>query len=201
MASIGSATFGAAVFAWLLSGPLLLTGVWDYSVLEAGLAVSPGALTSAAASFYVGQRATPTGQRAAITGGSLALVLCGLALVLFLDDQPAFWALWLPCGLVSGAAIGAALTGLSVASASALPPTQFAAGTGLTMTARQVGGAVGVAGLASILAAGAIDAATFSTLFAACAAAAFLTSLTGLALIGRSVPPDVRPAAATGAQA
>ena len=47
--------------------------------------------------------------------------------------------------------MGAALTGLSSAAAMAVPPQQFAAATGLNMTARQVGGALGIAVLAAIL--------------------------------------------------
>lgn len=189
VANAGSLLLGSAVFAWLLSGPLFLTTVWGYDVLEAGLAVSPGALTSAAAAAYVGKRATPRGQRAAIAGGGALLGITGLYLGLSVTSEPAFWSVWVPSGLLSGTAIGLGLTGLATASASALPPERFAAGTGLTMTARQLGGALGVAALAALLTARGPDADGFALAFVACGGAAALAGLTGLALVGRRPTP------------
>ncbi|CAG7657304.1 MFS transporter [Actinacidiphila bryophytorum] len=59
VASVAAAFTGAALFGWLLSSPLFLTTVWHYSVLKAGFAVTPGALTSAVAAVAVGKRAKP----------------------------------------------------------------------------------------------------------------------------------------------
>lgn len=194
VASAGMGAFGSVVFAWLLSGPLFLTAVWDYSVIEAGLAMSPGAIMSGVASVVVGRGASPAGQRAAVVAGALLLALCAAYLWYAVDAEPAFWGLWLPCNLLSGTALGMGLTGLQAASASALPPERFAAGTGLALTCRQVGGAIGVAVFAAILSQGAPDAETFATGFAVCGAASTLAALVGLRLIAqKDTPIEARP--------
>lgn len=150
----GSAAFtGAALFAWLLSSPLFLTSVWHYSVLKAGFAVTPGAVTSAVAAVAVGRRARP-GQLPAVVAVSMAAFAAVMVwMYVRLGGGANFLALWLPVGLVGGAAFGAALTALSTAAARALPPHRFASGVGMTTTARQLGGALGVAATGAILAA------------------------------------------------
>ncbi len=184
LANLTSLLMGAAVFAWLLLGTLFLTNVWHYSILETGLAISPGAVSSAVAAVLVGRLATPIGQRWAVGGG--ALLLAGTAGWMYaaLGSEPQFWKIWLPAGLLSGAAIGMALTALATLAVSSVEPQRFAAGTGMNMTARQLGGALGVAALAAIL--GAADAipawADFQGVFLFCALAAAAAAIVGSAL-------------------
>ena len=78
----------------------------------------------------------------------------GLFLILVLDETPHYLTVWLPAAAVVGVAMGARGVGISTAVALAVAPDRFAAATGLNFTARQVGGALGIAGLASILQAG-----------------------------------------------
>jgi EmrB/QacA subfamily drug resistance transporter len=150
-ANVGSLLFGMAMFAWLLLGPLYLVLVWDYSILRAGLAISPGACTAAVAAVVVGRRAVGRGQQAAMIVG--ALLFAGSAGWFYtqLGTEPRYLALFLPANLISGIGIGAAITALSSAAATSLPPERFAAGTGLVITARQLGGALGIAAMAAIL--------------------------------------------------
>jgi MFS family permease len=62
------------------------------------------------------------------------------------------------------------VTVLGATAANALPPHRFAAGTGMNLTARQLGGALGIAVLAAVLAAHPGDPrAGFHTLFLLCA--------------------------------
>jgi EmrB/QacA subfamily drug resistance transporter len=184
VANLTSLLFGAAVFAWLLIGTLFLTAVWHYSILETGLAVSPGALASAVAAVIVGKRATPRAQRVAISGGALLLAATGTWMYLGLGDEPHFLTLWLPGGVLSGIAIGAALTALSTVAVSAVAPQQFAAATGLNMTARQLGGAFGVAALAAIVSGGALpQTQSFLDVYLFCALAAGAAAISGLALL------------------
>jgi EmrB/QacA subfamily drug resistance transporter len=152
MANLVSLLAGLGMFAWLLCGPLFTTTIWGYSILTAGLAVTPGAFTSAIASMVVGRRVPPRLQPVAVFVGLALFAVNGFWMYGALDAEPAFLTVWLPAGLLGGAGIGAALTGLSTIAAGAVPPQRFATGIGLTTTARQLGGALGIAVAAVILA-------------------------------------------------
>lgn len=184
IATAASVFAGASLFAWLLFGVLFLTGVWHYSILRAGLAVSPGALVSVAASLAAGRAAQHGRAGHAVVAGGVIVALTAFALALVLPDDPAYLAVWLPAGVLSGLGIALVLTGLVSAGAAALPAERFAAGTGLNLTARQVGGAIGIAIAASILTASAADpAAGFARVFALCGAFALLAAVAGALLI------------------
>ncbi|MET8044399.1 MFS transporter [Micromonospora sp. NPDC005215] len=175
--------FGAAMYAYLLSAILYLTVVWQYSEIKAGLAVTPGAFTAAVAALAVG-RLVPSGRQwIATVLGALVFAASVAGMYLLLGDSPAFLAVWLPAGLVGGVGIGATLTGLSVVASVSLPPHRFAAGSGLLMAARQVGGAVGIAGLGAILAAGhGMTTGGLLSVFLACAICGSVAALSALFL-------------------
>ena len=62
--------------------------------------------------------------------------------------------------------MGMVTTGTSTAAALSVPPQSFAAGTGLNQTARQIGGALGVATLATLVRSGGSDlVATFTHVY------------------------------------
>jgi hypothetical protein len=82
--------------------------------------------------------------------------------------------------------MGMVTTGTSTAAALSVPPQSFAAGTGLNQTARQVGGALGVATLATLVrSGGAGQVATYTHVYVFCALAAAGAGLVGLALVLR----------------
>lgn len=143
--------FGAGMFAWMLGGVLFATAVWDYTILQAGLSVSPGAFSAAAAAAVAGRLAGRGHHRGLILFGGLLLAGVGFWLAAALTAEPQFVALWLPAGLISGVAFGCAMTAIMAAALASIPPSRFASATGLNNTARQVGGALGVAALATIL--------------------------------------------------
>lgn len=176
LANAGSLLLGVALYAWLLSGILWLTQVWDYSIIEAGLAVSPGAFASAAAAIVAGRRVDQRGPLGVILLGGSLLAATAVWLLLAADAEPAFLSLWLWTGLTSGVAFGTLTVGLTTAAARALAPQDFAAGTGLNLTARQLGGALGIAVLASILA-GAPSIADYHAVWAVCGGAALLIAI------------------------
>ena len=93
--------------------------------------------------------------------------------------DPALWAGWIPAGVLGGGGIGLIVTSLGAAAARALPPQQFATGVGMNVTARQTGGALGVAVLAAVLASDAGDSLTaFHTAFAVSAGIAAVAAVT-----------------------
>jgi EmrB/QacA subfamily drug resistance transporter len=149
-ASVAALTFGMAMYAFLLLVPIYLTEVWDYSILRAGLAVSPGALTAAIAAVLAG-RAPARTRGATLIGAALLYAAVAFWMYATLGAEPRYAAIFLPANLISGAAVGAIMTVLSAASAASLPAQRFAGGTGMLNTARQVGGALGIAAMAAIL--------------------------------------------------
>lgn len=147
-----SLLFGAAMYAWLLSCPLFLVTVWHYPVLESGLGITPGAITSAAGAITVGRRIHPDRQWAAAVAGALCTGVSCLWMWAVIGGHAAYAADWLPAGLIGGAGLGVATTAMASVAARSLPPQQLASGNGLLFTSRQIGGAIGVAVLATILA-------------------------------------------------
>jgi EmrB/QacA subfamily drug resistance transporter len=195
VANAASLLFGSAVYAWMLICVLFLTAIWGYSEIQAGLAMSPGAITAAVAAALVGRRIERHGQRAALVGGGVLLALDALWLVLMLGDEPRFLTVWLPAGLVIGVAMGAAGVAISAAAATAVEPSRYAAATGLNMTARQVGGALGIAVLAAILQAGLRDGIDpYLAIYAFCGAGGLAAAAIGLALTREA--PAAAPAPA-----
>jgi MFS family permease len=88
-----------------------------------------------------------------VAAGTSLIAGVATVLALLLGSDPRLWELWVPTGLVLGAGIGAVSVGVTTAAAMSVPPQKFATATGLNVAARQVGGAVGVATFAAIIAA------------------------------------------------
>ena len=72
-ANLASLLYGAALFPWMLVGVLFLIGAWGYSPLEAGLAMTPGALIAAVVALRAGPVVARRGPWAVIAGGALVL--------------------------------------------------------------------------------------------------------------------------------
>ncbi|MDQ0795254.1 DHA2 family efflux MFS transporter permease subunit [Streptomyces sp. B1I3] len=153
-ANLTAFLLGAGLFVWFLSGPLYLTTIWHYSVLKAGLAVTPGAVLSAVAAITIGRRLKPAQQRPVVIVAGIAFLALSIWAYTGLGSDREFLALWLPYGALGGAVIGAALTSVTTAASISVHPLKFATGTGMATTARQFGGSVGVAAMAAVFAAG-----------------------------------------------
>jgi EmrB/QacA subfamily drug resistance transporter len=151
LANLAALLYGAALFPWLLVGVLFLTQAWGYSPLEAGLAMTPGAVVATVVALRAGPVVARRGPRTVIVGGALVLAVAGLSCAVALPETPSFLTFWLPISLPIGIGTGAITTGVSSAAALSVRPERFAAAVGLNQTGRQVGGALGVAVLAALL--------------------------------------------------
>jgi NTE family protein len=147
MSVIASAGF----FAYTLSNILFLTGVWRYSVLEAGLAVTPGPFVAAAVAGGGSRLAERHGHRLVLVAGGFVWGAAVLWLVLRVGASPAFVAEWLPASVLLGVGAGLMLPNLSGAAIASAPGEDFATATGLHAVARQVGAALGVAVVVAII--------------------------------------------------
>ncbi|MFC6598499.1 DHA2 family efflux MFS transporter permease subunit [Kitasatospora paranensis] len=150
--NVVSVLYGMAQYPWLLVGVLYITDLWHYSEMEAGLAMTPGAIVASITALNMGKLAPRIGGPRGVTlVGLVAILLCGLLMIFGLTDHAAFLALWLPAGFIVGIGMGATTMGTSSAAAFSAPPTKFAVGSGVNTMSRQFGGALGIAALAVIL--------------------------------------------------
>ncbi|WP_067893494.1 MFS transporter [Actinomadura chibensis] len=181
LANAASFLYGTALYCWLLLGVLYLTDKWDYSVLKAGLASTPGAFTATAAAVLMGRLTGRIGVRPAVTGGALIMVAGGVWTIAALPSEPHFATFWLPVGLLVGTGMGMVTTGTASAAALSVDPLRFAGATGLNTTARQLGGALGIAVLAALLPARAAHG-DYTDVYLFCTLAAGGAALAGLPL-------------------
>jgi EmrB/QacA subfamily drug resistance transporter len=187
-ANAASLCYGVSLYAWMLLGVLVLTELWGYSELQAGLAMTPGAIAASVAAIAGGRARGRGAPRVITVAGALLMVGSGLFIAATLPAHANFLGYWLPIGLVLGAGMGLVTTGTSTAAALSLPSNAFAAGTGLNQTARQVGGALGIATLATLIQSGHPGSATtFEHVYVFCALAAGGAAIAGLGLTLRPV--------------
>jgi uncharacterized protein (TIGR00369 family) len=135
----------------LLGGVLFLTGVWSYSVLEAGLALAPGPVMAAIFSFPAGKLNDRFGQRAVGVPGAVIFALGGMWWIWQIGVEPSYAVELLPGMILTGIGVGLTIPTLSSAAVASLPPHRFATGTAVFAMSRQIGAVLGVSILIAIL--------------------------------------------------
>lgn len=151
VANLATLLYAMGFFAMLLGNILFLTSVWHYSILLAGLAVTPGPLVVAAVSGPAGKLAGRIGFRPVLLVGFAVFASALFWYALRVGIHREYLTVWLPATLVAGLGIGLTFPVLSAAAVSDLHPERFAVGSAVNQTARQVGGALGVACLVVLL--------------------------------------------------
>ncbi|ATY91238.1 MFS transporter [Pectobacterium atrosepticum] len=141
------ATFGMACFymgfaIMLLGGSLYLTQVWRWEpmIAGAGIGISPGA--AVLASLLVGKINISPKRLTALAG--FLFLIAGIWWYAMLGSEPDYLVSYLPGLLLAGAGAGIGQTGFLAGGTAALPEKQYATGTGIINTARQIGAVVGV---------------------------------------------------------
>jgi NTE family protein len=141
----------AGFYGYTLINVLFLTQVWDYSVLEAGLAITPGPVVATAIAGPASRAAERFGHRWVLVIGGLTW---GAGVLWFIERvglQPDYTGEWLPGMIILGLGAGILFPNLSGAAVASAPGEAFATATGLNAVARQVGAALGVAAVVAIL--------------------------------------------------
>jgi MFS family permease len=186
LANLGALLFFMAFGAMLLSSVLFLTGVWHESVLRAGLQIAPGPAMAALFAVPAGLLAARVGERVTGALGALLFALGGAWWVSRIGPTPHYAADFLPGMMVGGAGVGLVIPSLTSAATSSLPPERFATGSAVLSMSRQIGVALGVAVLVSIVGhpapGGAVD--SFQDGYAFITAIAVVSAL-AMAAIGR----------------
>jgi EmrB/QacA subfamily drug resistance transporter len=184
LADAATAVYATGFFAMLLGNILFLTGVWHWSILEAGLAITPSPIVVAIIAGQAGKVANRIGFRPVLMVGSAFFVAALLWYMLRAGPHPDYLTEWFPGTILAGIGIGLTFPVLGAASVSSLPAERFAVGSALNQTARQVGGAIGIAILVAIIGSGrgpgALEAFRHLWLFEALAAVATGVIVSGI---------------------
>lgn len=141
----------AAYFGVILNNVLFLTTVWRWSILQAGLAMTPGPIVAAIVAGPVGRLMGRIDARLLIfVGGAIwaAGIACYLLLV---GATPDYLGAWLPATIVAGTGAGISFPTISGVAVAAAPGERFATATAITGVARQIGAAIGVAVLIAVI--------------------------------------------------
>jgi EmrB/QacA subfamily drug resistance transporter len=131
---------------------LYLQQVLGYSAIEAGLAFLPMTMSIFAASSLAPRVVNQLGPRAVITAGMLCAT-AGMALLVGVDPRGSYLSTVLPGALLAAIGMGFSLVPSTIVAMQGLPPSQSGLGSGLLNTSRLMGGALGLAVLATIAAA------------------------------------------------
>ena len=186
-ASTVALLFSAAFGAMLLSRVLWAQEVWHWSALVTGLSIAPGPLMVPLFSFLVAGRLTARfGAGVVIAAGSTIFAAGAAWWALAIGLQPDYVGDVLGGMLLTGIGVGLTLPTLMATGASSLPPHAFATGSAVVNMLRQVGLALGVAGLIAVLGTPDSPLATLTAYQRASwmiAAIAFLGGIVGLGLL------------------
>jgi len=147
MTAVGAAGF----YGYTLTNVLFLTGLWRYSVLEAGLALTVGPVVAVAVAGPASRLVQRFGPRPVLVVGGL---VWGGGVLWFVERAgvtPNFVGAWLPGMVILGIGAGTLFPNLSGAAVASAPGDSFATATGLNSVARQVGAALGVALVVAII--------------------------------------------------
>jgi len=184
-AQVTAFSIHASMFAMFLYLTLYMQNVLGYSPLEAGLRFLPVSLLSFLAAPLAGKLAERWPVRAFLGGG---LWLVAIGLVLMHGIQPGdSWTTLLAGFIVAGIGIGFVNPPLATAAIGVVEPRRSGAASGINSTFRQVGTAVGIAGLGAILQSELSHSLGARSFTAPGAGSAYIDALNHLLLVGAAV--------------
>jgi EmrB/QacA subfamily drug resistance transporter len=151
VANTGSFVFALAFYALLLCNVLFLTGVWHYSILRAGFALTPGPLMAAVSAPIGGRLADRYGQRVVAFPGGAIFALGTLFFALRTGAQPDYLGDYLLPNLLTGIGVGLSFAGFGSAAVAELPRNRYATGGAINNCVRQIGAVLGISTLIVVL--------------------------------------------------
>jgi predicted MFS family arabinose efflux permease len=154
--SIGNATvltLSLGEFGLVFVLPLFVQAVFGYSAFRTGLLLLPLAIGAFAGGPTAGMVATRIGPRRVVSTGMALEAAAIVAIALLLAPERTGWAFVAPL-FVYGVGVGLASAQLTSVILAEVPPRESGQASGLQSTFRQVGAAIGIALLGTILATG-----------------------------------------------
>jgi EmrB/QacA subfamily drug resistance transporter len=184
-AQIVAFSIHASIFSMFLYITLYMQNLLGYSPLEAGLRFLPVSLLSFLAAPIAGKLAERYPVKAFLSAG-LALISLGLIEMHGVEPGDS-WTTLLPGFLLAGIGIGFVNPPLATAAIGVVEPRRSGAASGINSTFRQVGTAVGIAGLGAILQSKLGHSLGAGSLREPRAAAAYIDALNDLFLVGAAI--------------
>lgn len=151
VANLAAMVFFSGFGAMILASTLFLTGIWQHSALRTGVEIMPGPVTAAVFAVFGARLAARHGARSVGFVGSVLFAAGGIWWAAGLSSSSHYVSSFLLPSIVGGIGAGFVLPTLSAAATLPLPPERYATGTAMLSMCRQVGLAIGVAVVASVL--------------------------------------------------
>jgi len=150
-AAISGFGFTMGFFSLIFVNTQWLQTVWNYSPSRSGLAGIPGPVMAAIVAAPAGRLAQRIGHGKVVATGAVILCSGNLFLSYWITDTPNYLTHYLPVMVYTGIGVGLCISTISSSATAFLPQPKFAMGSALNNTARQIGAALGVALVSSIL--------------------------------------------------
>lgn len=176
-ATVAMAGFYIGFAIMLLGGSLYLTQVWHWRPVLAGLGLGVGPATAVVAALAIGRM--NVGPRTLAVLGGLLFVAAGIWWIVMLSGTTNYPLDYLPGMILTGTGAGVAQTAFLTAGTAHIPAAQYATASGVLNTARQIGGAVGIALLVALTGT-AVDATQYRSAWLAMVATGLLAALIAL---------------------
>src|SRR5262245_19124262 len=151
VANAGGFVVAMGFYSLLLCNVLFLTGVWHYSILRAGVALTPGPLMAALAAPIGGRLSDRFGQRVVAVPGSLLFATGALLFAVLTGPEPSYVSDFLPANILGGLGIGLTFAAFGSAAVAELPRNRYATGGAINNCIRQIGAVLGVSVLIVLL--------------------------------------------------
>ena len=150
-AAISGFGFTMGFFSLIFVNTQWLQTVWNYSPSRSGLAGIPGPVMAAIVAAPAGRLAQRIGHGKVVATGAVILCSGNLFLSYWITDTPNYLTHYLPVMVYTGIGVGLCISTISSSATAFLPQPKFAMGSAVNNTARQIGAALGVALVSSIL--------------------------------------------------
>ncbi|MBV9309297.1 MAG: DHA2 family efflux MFS transporter permease subunit [Solirubrobacterales bacterium] len=150
-ANLATTIFGASFYAKILIDVLFLTSIWGYSVLGAGLAMTPGPLITAIVAAPAGRLADRFGTGPTAAAGGVVYAVACAWYALRAGTTADYLGVWLPGAVLTGVGMALAFPSLTSAAVTSLSPSRYSTGSAVNSAARQMGGVLGIAIAVSII--------------------------------------------------
>lgn len=150
-AALSGFVFTMGFFSMIFVNVQWLQMVWGYSPSLSGLAGSPGPIAAAIVAAPAGRLAQRVGHGRVVAVGALVLSSGVLFMHFQITPTQHYWDLYFPAMTYMGIGVGLCISTITSSATAYLPQPKFAMGSALNNTARQIGAALGVALVSSML--------------------------------------------------
>lgn len=150
-AALSGFVFTMGFFSMIFVNVQWLQTMWGYSPSLSGLAGAPGPIAAAIIAAPAGRLAQRVGHGRVVAVGALILSSGVFFLGSRITPVEQYWNLFFPIMIYTGIGVGLCIATITSSATAYLPQPKFAMGSALNNTARQIGAALGVALVSSML--------------------------------------------------